>query len=156
MKLSNSKLNSNKPGIRTQIRSVVVLLGTLSLLGTGVASAGGFTQVKPFEYSTSNSESLTSLYGQWEPLESQQKSISETLSSNPFVPSLIPHLSANSQTSLKLRTFSMLDPNGYYRVSSLEDGIPSDEKETATSFLGVVVLVGYLAFEAAITMRSNK
>jgi hypothetical protein len=114
----------------------------LSLLSTGIATAGGYSQVKPFEYSTNKSESLTSLYAQWEPLEDTQQSLSESLLNNPLTPALIPQFRTSNRQSISLRTFSTLDSNGYYLAASPEG---TTAGQTVKGILALVLYVGIQA-----------
>jgi len=142
MKTTSKKLNSSKPGMQNRIRRAAIVLGTLSLLSTGVATAGGFSQVKPFEYATNKSESLTSLYAQWEPIETSQQGLSKLVLNNPLTPSLIPQLRSSRRQSINLRSFSTLDSGGYYLAAS---SAGTTAGTVAGTILGLVLYVGIQA-----------
>ena len=142
------KLNTKKTSKQSHVRLAAAVLCSLSILNAGVATAGGFAQVKPFEYSMGKSESLTSLYAHWTPLQSQQQSSSAILMNNPFIPSLVSHLQANRGKSVSVNSFSKLDSTGYYIRSSLKDEEPSKLETAAYTLLGVGLLGGSMYLQA--------
>lgn len=142
------KLNTVKLGKQSRVQFAAVLLCGVTMLNAGAAAAGGFKQVKPFEYSTGKSESLTSLYAHWSPLQEHQHSSSEILMNNPFMPSLVSHLQANRGRSVPVNSFSKLDSTGYYIRSSLKDEEPSKLEQGFYTLLGVGLLGGSMYLQA--------
>lgn len=142
------KLNTKKPGKQSPARITAVVLFSISILNAGAATAGGFAQVKPFEYSTGKSESLTSLYAHWTPLQDHQQISSEILMHNPFMPSLVSHLQADRGKSVSVNSFSKLDSTGYYIRSSLKDEEPSKLERAVYGLLGFGLLGGSMYLQA--------
>ena len=140
------KTKHGKNNVRTCIRqSATAVLLSASMMGAGSAFAGLFEQVRPFEYSNGTSESYTSLYAHM-----PQRAV--TLSRNSFVsftPALAPRLLSASGEPVALRSFSRLNPGGYYRPSGLDEGESvSGVKEAFYTVLGVALLGGSLYVQA--------